>query len=295
MLNGERAIFIGGSLHPVRATRLTWEMALDQAVQQGLNLVTIYVMWSAHQQFADSVFDWSFFSSPNHHEDTSSRTTTSAWTLADAIQAAADRGLFVHIRVGPYVCAEYSYGGIPEWVALNSNNSMAMRRANIPWMNAMEMYLRHVIGYLQDHALFAYQGGNIILAQIENELGEDDDNLTPERKDLWAWIDHEGRFYAGEEDDDVNEASASIDGPTRTRRRRATLQDYADWCGRIAQTLAPKVVWTMCNGLSANTTIETYNGFLDDDSTAWLDDHGDNGRVQLDEPALWTEDEGTGR
>jgi hypothetical protein len=292
LLNDERAIFIGGSLHPVRATQFTWEAALDQAVQQGLNLLTIYVMWSAHQRFADSAFDWSFFSPPNNDNEDRSRTTTmSAWTLAEAIQAAADRGLFVHIRVGPYVCAEYSYGGIPEWVALNNTNGMAMRRANIPWMNAMEMYLRHVIGYLQDHALFAYQGGNIILAQIENELGEDDD-ITPERKDLWAWIDHQGRFFTGDNDDDINEASPSvIDGPNRTRRR-ATLQDYADWCGRIAQALAPKVVWTMCNGLSANTTIETYNGFLDD-STAWLDDHGDNGRVQVDQPALWTEDEGT--
>jgi Glycosyl hydrolases family 35 len=286
LLNGnQRALFFGGSMHPVRATRGTWEAALDLAVIQGLNLITIYVMWSAHQPFADTIpFDWSLLFSPTSSDDG----VVVAWTLAEAIQVAADRGFFVHIRVGPYVCAEYSYGGIPEWVpilASQKNQSMAMRRPNIAWMDAMEKYLRNVIGYLQDHQLFADQGGSIILAQIENELGEDG-NLIPERQDLWALVEpSQGRFVPN-------------DGPipattTTTTRRVATLQDYADWCGRVVQTLAPNVIWTMCNGLSAQTTIETYNGFLD--STAWLDHHGDNGRIQLDQPALWTEDEGAFR
>ena len=40
-INGERALFLGGSMHPVRATRVTWEAALDEAVRNGLNMVTI--------------------------------------------------------------------------------------------------------------------------------------------------------------------------------------------------------------------------------------------------------------
>jgi Glycosyl hydrolases family 35 len=295
LLNGDqRALFFGGSMHPVRATRGTWEAALDQAVVQGLNLITIYVMWAAHQPFADtSPFDWSLLFLPTSSDDG----VVVAWTLAEAIQAAADRGFFVHIRVGPYVCAEYSYGGIPEWVpilASQKNQSMAMRRPNIAWMDAMEVYLRNVIGYLQDHQLFADQGGPIILAQIENELGEDG-NLIPERHDLWALFEpSQGRFVPNDDADDV--MILDDDGPTpatTTTKRVATLQDYADWCGRIVQTLAPNVIWTMCNGLSANMTIETYNGFLE--NTAWLDHHGDNGRIQLDQPALWTEDEGAFR
>ena len=260
LLNGMRGLFIGGSMHPVRATRATWDTALDLAVNQGLNLITIYVMWAEHQKFPKSPYDWSL---PGGN-----------WTLADSIVAAGRRGLFVHLRVGPYVCAEYSYGGIPEWVAMDSPN-MAMRRPNLPWMDAMETYLRNVISYMQENQLFAYQGGPIILAQIENELGEDD--LTKEEKSLWAVVDKQGRLV----DANKNEPTA----------RPATLQDYAEWSGKIAKELAPEVVWTMCNGLSASNTIDTYNGFLE--TMDWLESHGDSGRIQVDHPALWTEDEGS--
>jgi Glycosyl hydrolases family 35 len=62
MINRDRVLLLGGSLHPgVRATRATWDLALDQAVHNGLNLITIYVFWSAHQPFPNRPLDWSFF------------------------------------------------------------------------------------------------------------------------------------------------------------------------------------------------------------------------------------------
>ena len=140
LINGERVLFLSGSMHPVRSTKDTWERALDDAVRQGLNMVTIYVFWSAHQQFPDTDFDWSF---PGLD-----------WDLASAIRAAANRGLFVHIRIGPYICAEYSYGGIPEWVALDRPN-MVMRRFNREWMDAMETYVVEIVRYLTEEQLWA--------------------------------------------------------------------------------------------------------------------------------------------
>jgi len=56
-LNGSRALFIGGSMHPGRATRESWITALDEAVRNGLNLITIYVFWSEHQPFPDSPYN----------------------------------------------------------------------------------------------------------------------------------------------------------------------------------------------------------------------------------------------
>jgi hypothetical protein len=120
LLNGERTIFLSGSLHPVRATKATWSLALNEAVANGLNMITIYVMWSAHQPFENQPINWtlpmsSLACSDNVNKDNGK---SCQWTLADALWAAAKRGLFVHIRLGPYVCAEYSYGGIPEWLPL---------------------------------------------------------------------------------------------------------------------------------------------------------------------------------
>jgi Glycosyl hydrolases family 35 len=102
ILNGERVFFLGGSMHPARATQQTWNMALNEAVLNGLNLITIYVMWADHQPFPDQAINWSF------EQGLSCRsmdqpTETCVWSLATAIRSAADRGLFVHLRLGPYV------------------------------------------------------------------------------------------------------------------------------------------------------------------------------------------------
>jgi Glycosyl hydrolases family 35 len=280
LLNRNRALFLGGSMHPARATQQTWEAALDEAVHQGLNLITIYVIWAAHQHTRHSPLDWTL---PQLNVSScadgkrSSSSSGCAWDLAQAIRSAANRGLFVHIRLGPYVCAEYSYGGIPEWLPLMHANSMSMRRPNQEWMAAMEAFVTEAVSYLIENCLFAYQGGPIILAQIENELGGDVDTSM----DDLVKVDHQGNFVITKRDSALAAESVT---------RNTTIQDYADWCGDLAQRLAPEVVWTMCNGLSANNTISTYNGMFDE--TSWMEKHGESGRIQVDQPAIWTEDEG---
>ena len=223
---------------------------LDLAVKANLNMITLYLMWGYHQPNPYGNIDWSL---PSGSE---------GWDVSTAIWEAARRGLYVHIRIGPYVCAEYTYGGIPEWVPLlyggdTDDSRMSMRRPNQQWMNAMKTWVDASVAYLTNNGLFAYQGGPIILAQIENELGGDVDpnneNILPNR----------------------------------------TLQDYADWCGDVAYQAQPNVIWTMCNGLSSERTINTCNGYGEGGScsTAWLEQHGQSGRVQIDMPALWTESE----
>ena len=274
-LNADRALFLGGSLHPVRATRATWELALDEAVRNGLNLVTIYVFWAAHQPFKDQQLDWKLNNFAIKEQQHDATTTTMLqdggdWELADAIWSCARRGLFVHIRVGPYVCAEYSYGGIPEWLPVQQQQqhpdiSMRMRRLDPLWMKAMEEFVAAAFDYLAANKLWAHQNGPIIMAQIENELGEDNENTE---------------FMQ-----DNNLSNKTVSNGT------ASIQAYADWCGTMAAKHAPpNTLITMCNGLSANNTVATHNG--DSQFIYWLEQKGDNGRIQEDQPALWTEDEG---
>jgi len=305
-LNDDRVMFLGGSMHPARATLETWNAALDEAVRNGLNLVTVYVIWSVHQPFADRPIDWRL---PNHigcHRDSDGDDQDPyeyeyfgedcAWTLARAIRAAANRGLFVHIRIGPYVCAEYSYGGIPEWLPLKYPD-IRMRRANAEWLIAMEEYVANTVAYLTKNNLFAYMGGPIVAAQIENELGGEE-----EERDFFGSA--AGSDGASPPIPPTNKKAGNnllsvdaggnliLNAPRRHYNKigNATVQDYANWCGRLAARLAPQVVWTMCNGLSAPTTITSFNG--DTTGSSWLEHRGDNGRVQVDQPALWTEDEG---
>jgi hypothetical protein len=276
-INGERAFFLGGSFHPSRATPMTWNYALDEAVRNGLNLITIYVMWSAHQLLPNSEIDWGF--SGNYEvacDDTPGSDGMCRWTLGSALRAAADRGLFVHLRVGPYVCAEYNYGGIPEWLALHKPK-LEMRRPNRAWLELMRDFVSSTINYINEEQLWSHQGGNIIMAQIENELGSEGKFESPENRLL---VDEDGNF--------VDPGSAT---PDSGALRNATIQDYADWCGVIAAELAPNVTWTMCNGLYASNTILTCNAI--DTGHTWLEQHGGtNGRIQNDQPAIFTEFEG---
>jgi hypothetical protein len=43
-----------------------------------------------------------------------------------------------------------------------------------------------------------------------------------------------------------------------------------------------------CNGQSANNTINTCNG---NDCAGFIEGNGQNGRVTIDQPAMWTENE----
>lgn len=234
LLNGVPSLLLGGSIHPTRAAgKHSWEEALDQAVDNGLNLITIYVFWSAHQPFQEASIDWSL-----PHSRLLGNIAGGSWNLAEAIQAIGERGIFLHVRLGPYTCAEYNYGGIPEWLQVVHPN-ITMRHHDALWMDLMEGFIKESTEYLTTHKLWAHQGGPIILAQVENELGSD--------------------------------------------------QPYADWCGEMVEKVAPPgVIWTMCNGLSAKNTIQTYNGM---DAIPWLAKNGGNGRIQIDQPALFTEAE----
>ena len=141
-----------------------------------------------------------------------------------------------------------------------------MRRPNRPWLQTMQAFVQNVTQYIASHDLWAHQGGNILMGQIENELqGEIDDKDMQEM--LWVSVD-------GDLVDDYQPGS-----------RRATLQDYANWCGQLAQTVEPQVIWTMCQGLSAPNTIPTFNGI---DGSDWLDQANGTEGVQVDFPALFT-------
>mmetsp|Transcript_15074 Transcript_15074/g.32932 ORF Transcript_15074/g.32932 Transcript_15074/m.32932 type:complete len:1072 (+) Transcript_15074:274-3489(+) len=274
LLNGQPSLLLGGSLHPTRVgSKVSWERALDEAVHNGLNLITIYVFWSAHQPFERSTLDWTL---PYNRDIVASKSLDKGrWTLADAVNSCANRGLFVHIRLGPYVCAEYSLGGIPEWIpALHPN--IRMRRMDPIWLQLMEVYVKNATTYLTQERLWAHQGGPIILAQIENELGEEETGFMVETR---AEDDEEGRIAMG---GNVGRQSLHI----------SEIQQYANWCGDLVQRVAPRqVVWNMCNGLTANNTVLTYNG--DWTSLSWLQEQHDRpgGRIQVDQPAMWTEDE----
>ena len=65
------------------------------------------------------------------------------------LQAAKDAGLWVTLRIGPYVCAEWNYGGLPVW--LRDEPDMAFRTYNPAWMRAMKTFVDVVMKVVEPY------------------------------------------------------------------------------------------------------------------------------------------------
>jgi beta-galactosidase len=149
MLNGKPFRIISGEMHYLRIPREYWHARLKMAKAMGLNTITTYVFWNAHEAVPGQ-YD---FSGQND--------------VAEFIREAQQEGLYVILRPGPYVCSEWEFGGLPAW--LLKDGDMQVRSTDPKFMQPAQRWL-HRLG--QELApLQLNRGGNIIAVQVENEYG----------------------------------------------------------------------------------------------------------------------------
>ncbi|XP_022888073.1 beta-galactosidase 15-like [Olea europaea var. sylvestris] len=150
-IDGQRKLIISGSIHYPRSTVQMWQDLIKKAKEGGLNAIETYVFWNAHEPLRRQ-YDFS-----GNHD------------LIRFLKTIEDQGLYAILRIGPYVCAEWNYGGFPVW--LHNVPDIEMRTANSVFMNEMQNFTSLIVDMVKKESLFASQGGPIILAQIENEYG----------------------------------------------------------------------------------------------------------------------------
>ena len=123
-INGQNVFLSSGSIHYPRSTPEMWPHLMANSRAGGLNMVQIYVFWYAqhpprHPHLRHSVAHRRFphcvlmrcvrsLRCRNYHEWHYRQYdfTTENRNLGAFLQAAADAGLFVNLRIGPFVCAE---------------------------------------------------------------------------------------------------------------------------------------------------------------------------------------------
>jgi beta-galactosidase len=148
-LDGKPFQIISGAIHYSRVPRAYWRDRLRKARAMGLNTVETYVFWNFHE-LTPGVFDFS------GDKD-----------IAEFVREAQQEGLYVILRPGPYVCAEWEFGGYPAWLLHDPN--MQVRTSNPAFIDAASRWL-HRLG--QELApLQSGNGGPIIAVQVENEYG----------------------------------------------------------------------------------------------------------------------------
>ena len=119
------------------------------AKAMGLNTITTYVFWNVHEP-QPGVYD---FSGNND--------------VAEFIREAQQEGLYVILRPGPYVCAEWEWGGYPAW--LLKDPTTKVRTTDPKFMQPAARWISRLGKELAP--LQVGNGGPVILTQVENEYG----------------------------------------------------------------------------------------------------------------------------
>ena len=149
-LDGKPFKIYAGEMHYARVPEAYWRQRLQMIKAMGLNSVATYVFWNYHHP-APNVWD---FKNDNHN-------------LIKFLKTAQEEGLYVILRPGPYVCAEWDFGGFPWW--LSTVKGMEIRTDNKPFLDSCKVYFQKL--HQQIKGLHISEGGPIILTQVENEFG----------------------------------------------------------------------------------------------------------------------------
>ncbi|KAG4944708.1 hypothetical protein JHK85_049354 [Glycine max] len=167
IINGQRRILISGSIHYPRSTPEMWEDLIGKAKDGGLDVIDTYVFWNVHEP------------SPGNYN------FEGRYDLVRFIKTVQRVGLYVHLRIGPYVCAEWNFGGFPVW--LNYVPGISFRTDNGPFKAAMQGFTQKIVQMMKNEKLFQSQGGPIILSQIENEYGPESRQLGADGHAYTNW------------------------------------------------------------------------------------------------------------
>ncbi len=135
VLDGKPLQIISGELHYERIPREYWRDRLKKARAMGLNTISSYVFWNVHEP-EPGVYNFS-----------------GSLDVAAFIRTAQEEGLYVILRPGPYVCAEWDLGGLPAWLLADPN--IVLRSSDEKFLGPVERWLRRLgqgTGSAADHA-----------------------------------------------------------------------------------------------------------------------------------------------
>jgi beta-galactosidase len=152
LLDGKPFQIISGEMHYPRIPREYWHDRLKMARAMGLNTISTYVFWNLHEP-KPGLYDFS-----------------GQLDVAAFIRAAQEEGLYVILRPGPYVCAEWDLGGLPAW--LLADPTIVLRSDDPKFMQPVARWLKRLGQELAP--LQATRGGPILAVQVENEYGSFD-------------------------------------------------------------------------------------------------------------------------
>lgn len=148
-VDGEPIKIISGAVHYFRNFPDTWDDIFEKMVALGCNTVETYCVWNMHEK---KIGEYDF---------------SGILDIAAFLTKAREHGLMAIVRPGPYICAEWEFGGLPWW--LQTLPDMEIRCSNAVYMEHFTRYLCRIFDEIRP--LLCTNGGNVIMMQVENEYG----------------------------------------------------------------------------------------------------------------------------
>ncbi len=193
LLDGKPFQIISGEMHPARIPEEYWRQRIQMAKAMGCNTIAVYIFWNYHE-IKEGTFD---FKTGNHN-------------IAKFIGICQQEGMWVLLRPGPYVCAEWDFGGLPTY--LLKIPDIKIRCMDSRYMKAVARYITHLSQEIKP--LLCNQGGPILMLQIENEYGSygNDKKYLEELRKLWIQNGVNGPFYTADGPTPFMLEAGNIDG-----------------------------------------------------------------------------------
>ncbi|MTD12648.1 hypothetical protein GIS00_01645 [Nakamurella sp. YIM 132087] len=166
-LDGRPHLVLAGEIHYFRIPRPEWEQRLDLLVEAGANCLATYMPWVVHEQ-ADGSIDLTGRVRPE-------------LDLGAFVDLAAERGLTVLARPGPFTMGELRHEGIPSRLRTDHPEILPVGWDGAPATTSTVDYLAPAFlaevrrWYLEIGEILrprsAASGGPVIAVQLDNEIG----------------------------------------------------------------------------------------------------------------------------
>ncbi|PIN25789.1 Beta-galactosidase [Handroanthus impetiginosus] len=167
IIDGKRRMLISGGIHYPRATTEMWPGLISKSKEGGVDVIETYAFWNGHEPVRGQ---YNF---------------EGRYDIVTFVKEVASAGLYLFLRIGPYVCAEWNFGGFPVW--LRDIPGIEFRTDNKPFKEEMQRFVKMIVDLMREESLFSWQGGPIIMLQIENEYGNVESSFGSKGKDYMRW------------------------------------------------------------------------------------------------------------
>lgn len=141
-------ILLCASLFYFRIPRALWKERMEQLKDFGYNSIDVYFPWNYHESKEG---EWDFSGERD---------------VAAFLAAAAEAGLWVVARPGPYICSEWDGGALPAY--LLAKEGMKLRDNDSEYLHYVSRWFDRILPLLKANQ--AGEGGTVIAVQLDNEL-----------------------------------------------------------------------------------------------------------------------------